>query len=444
VSDFDPNDPLYYTIEHCFADPHVKQLRWVNDNSVNLEYYSKEDATLALGILTHPDIGNTSNLSAQEPRKAKPYSKKPNSALIIRQSNAGDQKPKGAARTSTYYQRNPDVAGNREREPRRRPPPKQEFLNYDDDEVGSRESARRWSSGDASMEDGSGADRRGPPRRNGRDNRDNRERRDTRGRGGRGGRSPAGGRFRSETQAKDVDSYRPGSRGYVSHISTATQRTNPHSPREPQFGRLRGRSASPASDEEGDGRFGFAETDAHAGRRYRSRSRSNANPRRRREPSTDRWTHDRANYDSAATGTGRWQKDAFFVDTSPMGNHHRSNAIDVSNKPRGGGGESLLSRMTKNGKPLVPQEKRSLADRMTRDDDESFRHQRDEAPRQQKRSLAERMTRNDDEPFGRLTRDDDMQDRGRGRRDGSRGISIKGEADRGAPGFSIRGVANGA
>jgi hypothetical protein len=440
VSDFDPSDPLYYAMEHCLSDPRVKQLRWVNDGSVNLEFYSGEDATKALSILTHPEVGNISNLSAQEPRKAKPYSKQPNSNLMVRQSNAGDQKPRGAARSSNYYQRNPDVAGNRQREPRRRPPPKKDYLDYGDDEA----RPRRRSSGDESMDDGSGADRRGP-RRDGRDNRDAGDRRDTRGRGGRGGRSPAGGRFRSEAQAKDVDSYRPGSRRYSKHASTAILRSNSPSPKEPRFGRLRGRSASPASGDEGDGRFGFAENDAHAGRRYRSRSRSNHN-RRRREPSTDRWTHDRANYDrtEGTTGGGRWQKDAFFVDTSPMGNHHRSNAIDVSSKPRGGG-ESLLARMTKNGQPLVPQHKRSLADRITRDDDpdELFGRLRNDdrnsydndfsEPTRSRRTLADRMTR-----------DPEINIRGQGRRKSQDGMNIRGSAERSAGGFNIRGVASGA
>ena len=289
------------------------------------------------------------------------------------------------------------------------------------------------------MDDGSGADRKGP-RRDGRDDRDNRDRRDTRGRGGRGGRSPAGGRFRSEAQAKDVDSYRPGSRRYSKHASTAMQQANDPSPKEPRFGRLRGRSASPASDDEGDGRFGFAESDAHAGRRYRSRSRSHHN-RRRREPSTDRWTHDRANYDQTegtASG-GRRQKDAFFVDTSAMGNHHRSNAIDVSNKPRGGG-ESLLSRMTKNGQPLVPQQKRSLADRITRDDDpeELFGRLRSD-DREFSETTRSRRTLAD-----RITRDDGINIRGQGRRKSQDGMDIRGSADRSAGGFSIRGVASGA
>ncbi|KAF1939731.1 hypothetical protein EJ02DRAFT_407843 [Clathrospora elynae] len=431
VSDFDPSDPLYYAMEHCQQDPRVKQLRWVSDNSINLEYYSREDAALALSILTHPDVADASSLSAQAPRKAKPYSKKPDSILMVRQTNAGDQKPRGAATRSNYYQRNPDVAGNRQREPGRRPPPKKDLLDYGDEDVGSRERPRRRSNGDESMNGDSGADRRGP-RRNGRDTRDDR---DSRGRGGRMSHQPASGRLRSEAQPQDVDSYRPGSR----------------SPKEPRFGRLRGRSASPASDEEGDGRFGFAENDANAGRRrYRSRSRSRSrnNNRRRREPSADRWTHDRANYDRAASNTGgggRWQKDAPLHDTSPMGNHHRSNAIDATGKSRGGGGGgSLLSRMTKDGQPLVPQQKRSLADRITRDhDQDEFGRLRnvDGDPYTSDFSDSARPRRS---LADRITRDTDMNIRGQGQRPSQDGINIRGSAERSAGGIHIRGVASGA
>jgi hypothetical protein len=216
------------------------------------------------------------------------------------------------------------------------------------------------------------------------------------------------------------------------------------SPKEPRFGRLRGRSASPGSDEEGDGRFGFAEDATHAGRsRYRSRSPGNNN-RRRREPSGDRWTHDRANYDRAggAASGGRWQKDAFFVDTSPMGNHHRSNAIDVKR----GSGASLLSRMTKDGQPIVPQQKRSLADRITRDDDDSeegFGRLKNDyrdpdvtdfsEPARPRRGLADR-----------ISRDTDMSIRGQGRAQSQEGINIRGSAERSGGGINIRGVASGA
>lgn len=199
---------------------------------------------------------------------------------------------------------------------------------------------------------------------------------------------------------------------------------------ESRHGRLRGRSASPASGDEGDGRYGFAEDSSNVRTRYRSRSRSR-NTRRRREPSAERWTHDRANYgDRGSKSDGRWQKDMWNVETSPMGNHRRSDA---------GSGGSLLSRMTKDGRPV-----NSLASRITRDDDE---------PRP--RSLASRITRNGgDDGYGRLKGDDSIPrdyefDEPKPRRGladrisrETEGINIRGQGSSGGGGINIRGVAN--
>jgi hypothetical protein len=144
VQDFDPNDPLYYAMEHCGAEPRAKQLRWVSDSSVNLEFYSAEDAAAALSLMTHEEAGDPKSLALQDTRRAKTYSKKPDSMLRIREANDGDQKPKGAANRSNYYQRNPDVRGNREREPRnKREPPKRDFLDYGEEDLGSRDSRDR-------------------------------------------------------------------------------------------------------------------------------------------------------------------------------------------------------------------------------------------------------------------------------------------------------------
>jgi hypothetical protein len=140
VEDFDPNDPLYYIMEHCGADPRAKQLRWVSDSSVNLEFYNPADAAAALLLLTHQDVANADGLGLQDSRRAKSYSKTPDSVLRVREANEGDQKPKGAANRSTYYQRNPDVRGNREREPRKRPQPQRDFLDYGEEDRGSRNS----------------------------------------------------------------------------------------------------------------------------------------------------------------------------------------------------------------------------------------------------------------------------------------------------------------
>ncbi|KAF2441640.1 hypothetical protein P171DRAFT_523597 [Karstenula rhodostoma CBS 690.94] len=392
VDGFDPNDAIYYLVESGVPQK-IKQQRWVHDSSLNLQFYNAEDAALALKQLTDPQAGgDPSTIPAEVSRKAKPYK---DLNLTIRQANTGDQKVRGAATYSRYYEKNPDVRGGdrrgvrgREQEPRRRQPPRRDFLDYGEDEPAKNN--RRSRSGDEQMRDGSDYENR-RNRRNG-----NRVRDDGR------------------LKAVDVDSYRPGSQG----------------PRESRFGRLRGRSASPVSGGEGDGRYGFTETGTSTRRQYRSRSRSRDN-RRRKEPSVERWTHDRANYDREQGPPARWTKDTSvprYGDAfSSESKHRRSDAFDDSTI-RGGG--SLLSRMTKDGQPLAPQG-RSLASRITRDsDDSSYGRLKDDdsapsyvdfsepAPR---RGLASRMTRDDEE---------------------LEGINIRGTASQG--GFSIRGVAGGA
>ncbi|KAJ4365253.1 hypothetical protein N0V83_008872 [Neocucurbitaria cava] len=132
-------------------------------------------------------------------------------------------------------------------------------------------------------------------------------------------------------------------------------------------------------------------------------------------------------------------KEAPMLDSSPMGNHRRSDAMDAS---RSGG--SLIARMTKDGQPLMSQPKRSLADRITRDDDGDEMSGRlkgdDRDPRvsdfsepTRPRGLAER-----------ISRDTEINIRGRGR--SQEGINIRGTASNNgaAGGINIRGVANGA
>jgi hypothetical protein len=223
-------------------------------------------------------------------------------------------------------------------------------------------------------------------------------------------------------------------------MGTAHSETHPTKltqPSESRHGRLRGRSASPASNDEGDGRYGFTEDSSNVRTRYRSRSRSRNN-RRRRDPSNERWTHDRANYGEQKGGGskpdgGRWQKDMYSsVETSPMGNHRRSDA---------GSGGSLLSRMTKDGRPVNSS---SLASRITRDGEEEPRA----------RSLASRITRAwGDDGYGRLKGDDsiprdyEFDEPSRPRRGladrisrETEGINIRGQGN--SAGINIRGVAN--
>jgi hypothetical protein len=138
VSDFGPNDPSDYTLEHR-PELGVKRLRWVNDNSVNIEYYSAKDAADALSALTDSQAGDHTSLSAQTARRAVPYSRKPDSVLAIREANSGDQKPKNAAVRSQFYKKNPQARErDQEREGGRRRP-QRDYLDYDEvDNAGPR------------------------------------------------------------------------------------------------------------------------------------------------------------------------------------------------------------------------------------------------------------------------------------------------------------------
>jgi len=126
-----------------------------------------------------------------------------------------------------------------------------------------------------------------------------------------GNRDRGEGRLRASDV---VDSYRPGSKRYESMCRPRCGLSlTGYSPQESRYGRLRGRSASPTSGDEGDGRYGFTEAGTSTRRQYRSRSRTRNN-RPRREPSVERWTHDRANYDrEQGPPAGRWTKDTSTV-----------------------------------------------------------------------------------------------------------------------------------
>lgn len=129
VSDFGPNDPSDYALEHC-PEISVKRLRWVNDNSVNIEYYSPKDAVDVLRVLTDPQTGDYTSLSAQTSRSAIAYSRKPDSVLAIREANSGDQKPKNAAVRSQFHKKNVQVRErDQEREGGRRR--QRDYLDYD-------------------------------------------------------------------------------------------------------------------------------------------------------------------------------------------------------------------------------------------------------------------------------------------------------------------------
>ncbi|KAF2872438.1 hypothetical protein BDV95DRAFT_542501 [Massariosphaeria phaeospora] len=398
VDKFDPNDPLYYAMEH-HPDIKVKLHRWVNDYSVNLEYYSTQDAEAALAALTNTDAADPTNLPAQEARKARAYSKQPTAVLFVRQSNERDVKSRDAAPRGDYYRRNHSTRGEyrgrgrgrgRAPEPMRKAPapytdfdearPSRDIIHYDDPPP--REGPLRGASDPINDRHNERVenriDRRTDRRTDGRtdrrtgryDNREDYNRYESRGDGRDDGRSysrydqavntvqqrsreNAPSNRRSENSSHDgfvktneVDSYRP---------KSVSGRRASYS----EYGRLRDRSASPVNGD-GDGRMGFPEE----GTRYRERSLSTRRDERSREdPTAERWMHDLSDYtDHGPASRSRSSK----IMVNDMGNHHRSNATDETSNAGLG---SLLARMTKDGLPVVPV-KRSLADRVTRGDED--------------------------------------------------------------------------
>ncbi|KAF2280613.1 uncharacterized protein EI97DRAFT_2588 [Westerdykella ornata] len=172
----------------------------------------------------------------------------------------------------------------------------------------------------------------------------------------------------------DEDDHKPQSRDRVRnrrsprphHHIVDSYRPDPEGQRESRYGRLRGRSASPLSSE--DGRYGFAEMPSEpvrANRHYndygrlRDRSASPASDEDGRFGFSEEGRSSRYHYRKSRSRERR--------PPSPMSYHRRSDATDETrNNAKGSllerithdesskGKGSLLSRMTKNGKPLVP------------------------------------------------------------------------------------------
>ncbi|KAF2737323.1 hypothetical protein EJ04DRAFT_574720 [Polyplosphaeria fusca] len=394
VSNFGPHDPTEYAREHR-DDIRVREVRWINDSSVNFEFYSREDATLALKAFTN-DQNEAESLPAETGRRARPFSKLPDVVLTVRQGNTGDRKERGAAKRSEYYARNPLV---RKREPRRdreRASESRIFLDYDG--VGDVADNNRKESFDEGMYDDSSST-------NGR-NLGNDRRRNNRTRGD-GYHDNRGRGIDRDRSTRNVDSYKP----------------QPVSHQESRYGRLRGRSASPAASE--DGRLGFAEDGSSLRNDYRSRSRE----ARRRRRSPDR---PQRNRDSSLT-RDVWKKDrSFSFNSDKMSNHKRSDATDESALARSKG--SLFDRMTKNGQPVT---RPSLMSRMTKDDGElSFGRLKDDDGEPQERFVGAEPRK--PSLMSRMTKGDGVNIRGAP----ENAFNIRGAASKGGANFSIRGAAS--
>jgi hypothetical protein len=152
----------------------------------------------------------------------------------------------------------------------------------------------------------------------------------------------------------------------------------------------------------------------------------------KRDPlETSRWEKDRS---ILTDNSGRWQK-----------NHRRSDATDETNRPG-----SLLSRMTKDGKPVVPVKGGSLASRMTRDGEPiETNHERWDS-----RNDSYGRLNSNNESYGRLKDDDSEPQENnfqepvvtRGdlasRTTWSRNKGSNGRSREQQEGFSIRGAAS--
>ncbi|KAF2117703.1 hypothetical protein BDV96DRAFT_644051 [Lophiotrema nucula] len=402
IKDWGPDDPQAYANEHC---PIVRaaRVRWVDNVSFNFEYSTADDAALALRAFSQ-DEDQADGIPAQTQRPAKAYSKLPHVDLVVREGNTGDRKKKDASKQGDYYKKNSQTRPRgRERRPEREEPTPI-FLDYGEDNDGGSGDRRRRHVKlfDDPMPDGSSSDEYAL-RRNHRYT-DRGRARDS----------------RASREPRDVDRYVPAS------------------DREPRFGRLRGRSASPAASE--DGRLGFADNGANLRQRYRSRSREAT---RRRRPSFER-SYNKRRSPAIELENNRWKKDpSVAAGTEPfayhkerMGHHRRSDAKDESANTGGKG--SIFDRMTKDGKPLSGS-KPSIMSRISRDDkprESNYGRLKDDWSEPQE-SFAEVAPKRSS-LFSRITRDDDdLNIRGASSQDN--GISIRGSAG----GFSIRGAAGG-
>ncbi|KAF2471560.1 uncharacterized protein BDR25DRAFT_342296 [Lindgomyces ingoldianus] len=351
-TDFKEDDPQVYANLHFSEyDPVV---HWVNDSSFNLEYLDEAVAAQALKALSATDA---SHLSAQTPRDARRYPSYPNVQISVRQANSGDKKPKGAAKKSLYYKKNPD----RRPQNRLRHPPAG-YVDHDGDFAARRPSMNFDVSlyDEASSTDDSygeeqprlrDADRRVPGIEwEGVTKDRNRDRRNN---------------CHHDRQRGDTDRYFPQSR-----------RNGRSEPGDRNYGRLRDRSASPAA--EGDGRLGFDEGGSSL---RRNRGNQNSRPSRRDRDGAEAgtaWVHDRyGSHDEDLTATSvkpaksasglswndfkgdRYKAGYVFPHKTDVSNHRRTDATDET---ANSGVRSLASRMTKNGQPVqIP-----LKDRMTR------------------------------------------------------------------------------
>ncbi|KAF2228506.1 hypothetical protein EV356DRAFT_74249 [Viridothelium virens] len=376
-----------YITEYYPSDDFVR-IEWIDDTSANIVYKTPDAALAALTALSDIPEASFQSTHLLQLRKAKPLpsssANNNNTDLQVRQAIVTDIKKPRAREASRFYLLHPDQDPGERHNRRGRGGGKAtgDRGDYKRRRFDDRENARRQEGGggfDASMyDDDGGADAQDESDSN------NYKHNDRRGRG----------RF----GAGDEDLF-------------AGKNLN---------GRLRGRSASPLRDGDGDGTMGFdgEEEDNGEGRRRRIRQRSETPPEARRR---------RRRGGAAETGRNN-RKELFSGDGS-------ATVTTALKSPNPGGRELFPDKST-----ASPRRSRELFPHKT----EKSNHRRSDALDVEE--LADLSSRISGAPtsFGRLRSDDIAEgvivgDQGFAIRGQDQGFNIRGSAS--GPGFSIKGAA---
>lgn len=114
VNNIGNKELVAYLIEHLQRRP--KNIEWVNDWAVNLQFSNPQEVGNFLHALTHRDEGSPGLIQPQASRKAREFSERPDIEFVARLANTGDVKERGAAKKSQFYKDNPRARHTRKQE----------------------------------------------------------------------------------------------------------------------------------------------------------------------------------------------------------------------------------------------------------------------------------------------------------------------------------------
>ena len=104
---FNPDEVKAYVAEK-FSSSRFERVEWIDDSSANLIFDSASTAQEALVAFASIEIADPTQLHPLECLPAKPFSGKPDSALLVRLAVTGDKKVTGAAARSRFYLLHPE------------------------------------------------------------------------------------------------------------------------------------------------------------------------------------------------------------------------------------------------------------------------------------------------------------------------------------------------